>query len=114
MSTAISLSAPPTSFETLSRPTSDEGISRLMYAARMASDDPVHDSVRWLGWLAWQTGMTLPLDLFTKLAESLDWLTYCEQYDTTAVPEAEGAVDHYRLGLVAMVYDKLGFPKKGR
>ena len=108
----ISLAAPPTSFETLSRPTADEAVSRLMYAARMASDNPVNDSVRWLGWWSWQIGETLPLDLFTKLAESLDWLSYVEVADLPAVPEAEAAVDHYRMALVSMVYGKLGFPKK--
>jgi hypothetical protein len=85
-----------------------------MYAAKMASDNPVNDSVRWNGWYSFQTGLSLPLDLFTRLAEALDWLSYVEQFDPPAVPEAEAGVDHYRMALVSMVYGKLPMPKAGR
>lgn len=103
-----------TSFETLSKPTTDDALDRLMHAARMASDNPIDDSIRWHGWFAWQTGVSLPLDLFTKLAQSLDYLGYCEVFDLEGVPEAEAAVDHYRLFLNSMVIDRLGPRKAGR
>lgn len=113
-SAGVSLAAPPTSFEQLSRPSVEEAHSRLMTAAKFASEDPVNDSLRWHGWFVWQTGVPIPLDLFSKLAESLSYLAYVEEFDVPGVPDAEAAVDHYRLFLRAMITDRLGFPKKVR
>jgi hypothetical protein len=108
----VSLAAPPTSFEQLSRPSVEEAHSRLMTAAKFASEDPVRDSERWWGWLTFQIGFALPLDLFTKLAESLDYLGYAETHDREGIIDAEAAVDHYRLFLRAMITDRLGPVRK--
>lgn len=108
----VSLAAPPTSFEQLARPTVEEAHARLMTATKFASEDPVRDSERWWGWLTFQIGFALPLDLFTKLAESLSYLDYCEAYDRESIINAEYGVDHYRLFLRAMITDRLGPARK--
>ena len=53
--------------------TFEEALVRLRYAGKLASDNPVGGSTRWLGWFTYQTGQTLPEDLFYQYACALDW-----------------------------------------
>jgi hypothetical protein len=82
-------------------PTFEEAVVRLRYAGRMASDRPVENHKRWNGWFAFQTGETLPEDLFYQYACALDWHTsYPEESDGSDVL-------HYENELTAILAGRL-------
>lgn len=108
----IALAPSPISFESLAAPTYDEAVQRLMTAAKFASDDPIHDSFKWHAWFGFQTGLAVPLDLFTHLAAAIDFLDYAEVYDPEQIPDAEADICTWRQQLTSILAAKIA--RKGR
>lgn len=101
------------SFEPTSDPTVSGVLARLEYAAKRATDNLAHEPLRWHGWFTWQTGLELPLDLFTKYMGALDYQEAMIAYGTVEDRDwAHSAVQSYLTPLTAIVYSHFGLPKK--
>lgn len=88
-------------------------MSRLEHAANRASEGIVLQAERWHGWLTFQTGITFPLDLFTKYVQALDYRDAMEAYGTVEDRDFAGSsVQNYLTPLTAIVYSHAGLPKK--
>lgn len=88
-------------------------MSRLEHAADRAGDSLTLQAERWHGWLTWQTGITLPLDLFTKYVEASDYRNAMTAYGTPEDQDfARAAVQNYLAPLTAIVYSHAGLPAK--
>lgn len=100
-------------FEPIYILTFGEVMRRLEYAGSRASEPLVSEPARWHGWLTFQTGISFPLDLFTKYVHASTYRDAMEAYGTVEDQDfARNAVQNYLTPLTAIVYSHVGLPKK--